>query len=228
MTRRYRKDKGLYLYFTRASWDGWGKGRRGWAAEASWREGRGVGFRDRERHRGGRGVRFVVRFRNMAGRSVNKVILLGHLGKDAETRYTASGVPVSKFTLATNRRFKDSQTGDWKEETDWHNIILWRAENLAPYLTKGKQVYIEGNLRTRSWEDKEDQKKRYSTEIVVDEIILLGSQGGAGREPAHGEEGSESRPRGPAAGPRAERAAPPSAPPADDFGPGITDDDVPF
>ena len=172
----------------------------------------------------------------MAGRSVNKVILLGHLGKDAETRYTASGVPVSKFTLATNRRFKDSQTGEWKEETDWHNIILWRAENLAPYLTKGKQVYIEGNLRTRSWEDKDDQKKRYATEIVVDEIILLGSQGGAVREPARGEESQESRPRGPAAGPRAERAAPSSAPPAapsaappaDDFGPGITDDDVPF
>ena len=122
----------------------------------------------------------------MAGRSVNKVILLGHLGKDAETRYTGSGVPVSKFTLATNRRFKDTQTGDWKEETDWHNIILWRAENLAPYLTKGKQVYVEGNLRSRSWEDKEGQK-RYITEVVVDEIILLGSQGGAAREPAHGE-----------------------------------------
>ena len=167
----------------------------------------------------------------MAGRSVNKVILLGHLGKDAETRYTGSGVPVSKFTLATNRRFKDTQTGDWKEETDWHNIILWRAENLAPYLTKGKQVYVEGNLRSRSWEDKEGQK-RYTTEVVVDEIILLGSQGGAAREPAHGEESQESRPRGQAAGPRPERAAPPSAPqaapPADDFGPGITDDDVPF
>ena len=167
----------------------------------------------------------------MAGRSVNKVILLGHLGKDAETRYTGSGVPVSKFTLATNRRFKDTQTGDWKEETDWHNIILWRAENLAPYLTKGKQVYVEGNLRSRSWEDKEGQK-RYITEVVVDEIILLGSQGGAAREPAHGEESQESRPRGPAAGPRPERAAPPSAPqaapPAEDFGPGITDDDVPL
>jgi single-strand DNA-binding protein len=172
----------------------------------------------------------------MAGRSVNKVILLGHLGRDAETRYTASGVPVSKFTLATNRRVKDSQTGDWKEETDWHNIILWRSENLAPYLTKGKQVYLEGSLRTRSWEDKDDQKKRFSTEIVVDEIILLSGQGAAGREPGRGEESQESRPRGPAAAPRNERAAPPSAPSAgssagpaaDDFGPGITDDDVPF
>ncbi len=167
----------------------------------------------------------------MAGRSVNKVILLGHLGRDAETRYTASGVPVSRFTLATNRRVKDSQTGDWKDETDWHNITLWRNENLAPYLTKGKQVYIEGSLRTRSWDDKDGQK-RYTTEVVVDDIILTSSQGGPGREPARSEEGPESRPRGPAAGPRPEprpeRAAPPSAPPADDFGPGITDDDVPF
>lgn len=168
------------------------------------------------------GARFVVRFRIMAGRSVNKVILLGHLGRDAETRYTTSGVPVSRFTLATNRRVKDSQTGDWKDETDWHNITLWRSENLAPYLTKGKQVYIEGSLRTRSWDDKEGQK-RYTTEVVVDDIVLVGGQGGQAR----GEESQESRPRGPAAGPKPERGAPP-APPADDFGPGITDDDVPF
>ncbi len=94
---------------------------------------------------------FVLRFRDMAGRSVNKVILVGHLGKDAETRYTPAGIAVSQFTLATNRRSKDSQTGEWKDETDWHRIVLWRNDNLVQYLTKGKQVYLEGSLRTRSW-----------------------------------------------------------------------------
>lgn len=80
----------------------------------------------------------------MASRSVNKVILVGHLGKDAETRFTPSGVACTNFTVATNRRWKDQQTGEWKEETDWHRIVLWRSENLANYLTKGKQVYVEG------------------------------------------------------------------------------------
>src|ERR1700752_1970763 len=80
----------------------------------------------------------------MASRSVNKVILLGHLGKDAETKFTPSGVSVTKFSVATNRRWKDQQTGEWKEETDWSNVVLWRQENLANYLTKGKQVDVEG------------------------------------------------------------------------------------
>ena len=180
---------------------------------------------------------FVLRFRDMAGRSVNKVILVGHLGRDAETRYTPAGVAVSQFTLATNRRWKDTQSGEWKEETDWHRIVLWRNENLVQYLTKGKQVYIEGSLRTRNWDDKDGQK-RSTTEVVVDDIILLGGQGGGATrgEAGYPEESQESRPRGPVSAPRpqAQRppAAPPSgpagAPPADDFGPGITDDDVPF
>lgn len=171
----------------------------------------------------------------MAGRSVNKVILVGHLGKDAETRYTPAGIAVSQFTLATNRRTKDSQTGEWKDETDWHRIVLWRNDNLVQYLTKGKQVYLEGSLRTRSWDDKDGQK-RYTTEVVVDDIILLSGQGaGGGRgEGGYPEESQESRPRGPVSSPRpqAQRSAPPAgaagAPAADDFGPGITDDDVPF
>ncbi len=170
----------------------------------------------------------------MAGRSVNKVILVGHLGRDAETRYTPAGVAVSQFTLATNRRWKDNQTGEWKDETDWHRIVLWRNENLVQYLTKGKQVYIEGSLRTRNWDDKEGQK-RSTTEVIVDEIILLSGQAGSGRGDSDApEESQESRPRGPVSAPRpqAQRpAAAPSAPasaPADDFGPGITDDDVPF
>ena len=116
----------------------------------------------------------------MASRSVNKVILLGHLGRDAETRYTPQGVPVSNFTLATNRRWKDQQTGEWKEETDWHNIVVWRAENLAAHLQKGKQVFLEGRLQTRSWED-EDGNKRYTTEVVAEaaSIVLLGGRGEA-------------------------------------------------
>src|SRR4051812_43107185 len=107
----------------------------------------------------------------MASRSVNKVILIGHLGKDAETKFTPAGVPVSKFTVATNRRWKDQQTGDWKEETDRTNVSVWRQENLANFLTRGKQVYVEGRLQTRSYDDK-DGKKQYYTEVVADEVIL--------------------------------------------------------
>src|SRR5229473_47929 len=113
----------------------------------------------------------------MASRSVNKVILVGHLGKDAETKFTQGGIPVTKFTIATGRRWKDQQSGEWKEETDWHNIVLWRAENLANYLLKGKQVYLEGRLQTRSYEDKEG-KKVYTTEVVAEEVILLGGRAG--------------------------------------------------
>ena len=98
----------------------------------------------------------------MASRSVNKVILIGHLGKDAETKFTPNGVSRSTFTLATNRRTKDQQSGEWKDVTDWHNIVLWKSENVANYLLKGKQVYIEGHLENRSWDDKDGQKKYMS------------------------------------------------------------------
>src|SRR3954465_6644243 len=115
----------------------------------------------------------------MASRSVNKVILLGHLGKDAETKFTPSGVAKTSFSVATNRRWKDQQSGEWKEITDWHNVVLWRSENVSNYLLKGKQVYVEGRLESRSWEDKEGQK-RYITEVVADVVILLGGRGGEG------------------------------------------------
>ena len=111
----------------------------------------------------------------MASRSVNKVILLGHLGKDAETKFTPSGVSRSSFTIATNRRWKDQASGEWKEETDWHNCLLWRSENLANYLLKGKQVYVEGRIRTREWDDREGNKRR-TTEIVASTLVLLGSR----------------------------------------------------
>jgi single-strand DNA-binding protein len=156
----------------------------------------------------------------MASRSVNKVILIGHLGKDAETKFTPSGVSVTKFSVATNRRWKDQQTGEWKEETDWANVVLWRQENLANYLTKGKQVYVEGRLQTRSWDDK-DGKKQYMTEVVADEVILLGGRGGEGGQ----ESGAQ-----PISMPRSAPRPQPAASAGDETGSnqGITDDDVPF
>jgi single-strand DNA-binding protein len=161
----------------------------------------------------------------MASRSVNKVILIGHLGKDAETKFTPSGVSRSNFTLATNRRWKDQQSGEWKEITDWHNVVLWRSENLANYLQKGKQVYVEGRLESRSWEDKEGQKK-YITEVVCEELILLGGRGGD----SGGGPGGDSD-RAPVSMPRSAQRSQPtpataSAP--EEFNQGITDDDVPF
>jgi single-strand DNA-binding protein len=159
----------------------------------------------------------------MASRSVNKVILIGHLGKDAETKFTPSGASVTSFTLATNRRWKDQQSGEWKDETDWHNIVLWRSENVANYLTKGKQVYVEGRLRTRNYENKEGRKV-YVTEVVAEELILL-SGGGGGAPAGGGDEYSQmsSMPR--SARPQAQQA-PQAA--QEDFSQGITDDDVPF
>ena len=123
----------------------------------------------------------------MASRSVNKVILLGHLGKDAETKFTPGGAARTTFSIATSRRWKDQQSGEWKEETDWHNIVLWRAENLANYLLKGKQVYVEGRLQTRSYDDK-DGKKQYFTEVVSEDVILLGGRGARSEERRVGKE----------------------------------------
>jgi single-strand DNA-binding protein len=158
----------------------------------------------------------------MASRSVNKVILIGHLGKDAETKFTPSGASVTNFTLATNRRWKDQQSGEWKDETDWHRIVLWRSENVATYLLKGKQVYVEGRLQTRNYDDK-DGRKVYVTEVVAEEVILL-SGNREGQAP--GEFNQQAQP---VSMPRSARGPQPSAP-AEDPGlnQGITDDDVPF
>jgi len=163
----------------------------------------------------------------MASKSVNKVIMIGHLGKDADTKFTPSGISISKFTLATNRSTKDQQSGEWKEITDWHNIAVWRTEHVANFLLKGKQVYLEGRLETRSYDDKEGQKK-YFTEVVCDaqNLVLLGGGGGRGDAPAEGSGGYDR----PVSMPRSAQR-PPSAPPAapaEEFNQGITDDDVPF
>ena len=155
----------------------------------------------------------------MASRSVNKVILIGHLGKDAETRFTPSGVAVTSFSVATNRRWKDQQTGEWKEETDWAKVVLWRQENLANYLTKGKQVYVEGRLQTRSYDDK-DGKKQYMTEVVAEDVLLLGGRGEGGSP----DSGSQvvSMPR---SAQKQQQHHPQEEAGGDQ---GITDDDVPF
>jgi single-strand DNA-binding protein len=157
----------------------------------------------------------------MASRSVNKVILVGNLGRDAETKFTPSGAAVTRFAIATTRSWKDQQSNEWKEETNWSNVVLWRQENLANYLTKGKQVYVEGRLQTRSYDDK-DGKKVYTTEVVADEIILLGGRGEGGGP----ETGTAPRAGGYSRGKAAGAGAPA---PDDDLGPmQITDDDVPF
>ncbi len=117
----------------------------------------------------------------MANRSLNKVQLIGRLGRDAETTFTASQVPVTKFSVATERRWKDTASGDWKKETDWTNVVLWRAEKLADYLLKGTQLYVEGRLQTRSYD--KDGRKVWVTDVIAEEVILLGG-GNERREPA--------------------------------------------
>lgn len=133
----------------------------------------------------------------MAG-SVNKAILVGKLGKDPEMRFTPNGKAVCNFTMATSEKWKDGD--EWKENTEWHRIVSWGklAENCAKLLTKGKQVYVEGRLQTRSWDDK-DGNKRYTTEIVISTMQILGgsnnqpinSAEGDGYEPAAGPAGDE-------------------------------------
>ena len=111
--------------------------------------------------------------------SLNKVMLIGNLGKDAETRHTPSGTAVTSFSLATTYRTKDQNSGEWNERTDWHDVVLWRAEKVATYLKKGKKVFVEGRLQTRSWEDQQGQK-RYRTEVICDSfgLMLLGGREG--------------------------------------------------
>ncbi len=159
----------------------------------------------------------------MASRSVNKVILIGRLGRDAEMAYTASQVAIVKFSVATSRRWKDQATGDWKEETNWSNVVFWRGENVAPYLLKGTQIYVEGRLNTRSYEDK-DGKKVWTTEVVADEVILLGGKGDSAPS-GGGDEYSQSEPMKSAPRGRQAPVAPAHAAPMSG---GVDEDDVPF
>ena len=141
-------------------------------------------------------------------RSLNKVLLIGNLGRDPEVRYTPSGVAVATFTVATNESWKD-QEGNQQERTEWHNIVAWRklAEICGEWLKKGKKVYIEGRLQTRNYDDKNTGTKRYITEIVADNLIMLDSRGAQGEA--------------------TQQAAPPSA--EEPFAQGASkDDDLPF
>jgi single-strand DNA-binding protein len=149
-------------------------------------------------------------------RGINKVIIVGNLGGDPETRYMPSGSAVTNLTVATNESWKDKQTGEQKDRTEWHKVAMFNrlAEVAAEYLRKGSQVYIEGKLRTRKWQDKSGQD-RWTTEIIADEMQMLGGRGGAGGG------GGGSAPMS-----SSQDSSPPSAPPqagSDDF-----DDDIPF
>ena len=138
--------------------------------------------------------------------SVNKVILVGNLGKDPELRYTPGGQAVCDLRIATTDSFT-GRDGEKKESTEWHTVVVWgkQAENCKEYLSKGRQIYIEGRLQTRSWEDR-DGKKRYTTEVVAEVVQFLG--GGAGRGAAAGDQ--------------------PPAPEDRDAPPELSDDDIPF
>ena len=152
-------------------------------------------------------------------RGINKVIIVGNLGGDPETRYMPSGSAVTNLTVATNESWKDKQTGEQKDRTEWHKVAMFNrlAEIAAEYLRKGSQVYIEGKLRTRKWQDKSGQD-RWTTEIIADEMQMLGGRGGAGGG-AGGGGGSAPMSSG-------QDSGPPSAPPQ--TGPDDFDDDIPF
>ena len=152
-------------------------------------------------------------------RGINKVILIGHLGADPETRAMPSGMTVANMRLATTESWKDKQSGEQQVRTEWHNVALFGrlGEIAAEYLRKGSQVYIEGRLRTRKWQDKEG-RDRYTTEIVANEMQMLGGRGGAGAA-AGGGGSSEPAPRAE----HAEAAAGGAGASRDDF-----DDDIPF
>jgi single-strand DNA-binding protein len=156
-------------------------------------------------------------------RGINKVILIGHLGADPETRAMPSGMTVANMRLATTESWKDKQSGEQQERTEWHNVALFGrlGEIAAEYLRKGSQVYIEGRLRTRKWQDKEG-RDRYTTEIVANEMQMLGGRGGAGGGGSGAGGSSETAPRAERAE-HAEAAAGGAGASRDDF-----DDDIPF
>ena len=130
----------------------------------------------------------------MSNKSVNKVILVGNLGKDPEVKYTASGIPVARFSLATSERFKD-QSGEYQERTEWHTIVAWQrlAEIVGEFMSKGSKVYVEGRLQTSSWEDRQSREKKYRTEIVASDLVLLGSrEKGNGFQPPRSDQAAKS------------------------------------
>ncbi|MDH5361460.1 MAG: single-stranded DNA-binding protein [Gammaproteobacteria bacterium] len=172
----------------------------------------------------------------MASRGINKVILVGNLGKDPEVRYMPNGNAVANLTLATSESWKDKNTGQQQDKTEWHRVVMFRrlAEIAGEYLKKGSQIYIEGKLQTRKWQDQQGQD-RYTTEIVADELQMLGSRAGAGggsteynqEQPAYGGGQQSQQQAAPQQQYAPQQQAPQQQAPAsagfDDF-----DDDIPF
>ncbi|MDE3104288.1 MAG: single-stranded DNA-binding protein [Acidobacteriota bacterium] len=150
-------------------------------------------------------------------KGVNKVFLLGNVGKDPEIRATPGGMQVATFTLATADRQKDAQ-GNWADKTEWHNLVAFArtAEIVRDYVKKGTQIFVEGKIQTRSWDDKESGQKRYRTEILVNELSLLGGRSEGSSGGGYSRSSSSASSAGSAA----------SAPDYADAG--ITDDDIPF
>ncbi len=150
-------------------------------------------------------------------KSINKVTLLGNLGKDPEIKFLPSGQAVANFSIATTDRYKD-KAGEWQDRTEWHNVVAYArtAEIVRDYVKKGNKLYVEGRLTTRSWDDKDTGKKVYRTEIVVNDLVLIGGRG-------DGEGG------GSFSGSRQGSSQGGYSQPAPDYGDtGITDDDIPF
>lgn len=175
----------------------------------------------------------------MASRGVNKVILIGNLGQDPEIRYMPSGGAVANLTLATSESWRDKQTGEMKEKTEWHRVVIFGklAEIAGEYLRKGSQVYIEGQLQTRKWQDQSGQD-RYSTEVVVNiggSMQMLGGRGGQDGAPSQGGQGGWGQPQQPQAsqqfsgGAQSRPVQQPAAAPAPNNEPPMDfDDDIPF
>jgi single-strand DNA-binding protein len=153
-------------------------------------------------------------------KGVNKVLLLGNVGKDPEIRSTAGGMTVASFSLATADRQKDAQ-GNWTDKTEWHNLVCFQrtAEVVRDYVKKGTQLFIEGKIQTRSWDDKESGQKKYRTEILVNELTLLGGKpGGEGSSGGYSKSNTASY----------DQRTPASSSQPDYADTGITDDDIPF
>ncbi len=153
-------------------------------------------------------------------RGINKVILVGNLGKDPEIRYTPSGAAVANITLATSESWKDKQTGEQQERTEWHRVVFFNrlAEIVGEYLKKGSQVYVEGKIKTDKYQDKETGQDKYSTSIVANEMQMLGSRGGGASAMSDNTNYDQSAPAQNTGGGASKPAAV-----ADDF-----DDDIPF
>ena len=158
----------------------------------------------------------------MAGRGINKVILVGNLGRDPEVRYTPSGTAVANVTIATGESWKDRNTGEQQERTEWHRVVFFSrlAEIVEQYLKKGAKVYVEGSLRTNSWE--KDGIKRYTTEIIANEMQMLDSRGGSG------DAGGAFEPRQQAAGGGKQQEQPAAAQGGGSGFDNFDDDDIPF